>query len=105
MVFDPSNPVIDEDKFAKKDWTSSKFGHVQGKEEVPGNMPEGHGFGFAIVAKVDADHAGDTVARRSRTGFLACLNNLLVCWHSKKQMSVESSSFGSKFIVMKQTVL
>ena len=54
------------------------------------------------IEKVDADHAGDTVTRRSRTGFLIYLNNALVYWFSKKQTSVESSSFGSEFVAMKQ---
>ena len=53
-------------------------------------------------AKVDADHASDTVSRRSRTGLLVYLNCALVYWWSKKQTSVESSSFGSEFVAMKQ---
>ena len=36
------------------------------------------------------------------TGFLIYLNCALVYWWSKKQTSVESSSFGSKFVAMKQ---
>eukprot|EP00957_Ditylum_brightwellii_P013763 1037576-Ditylum_brightwellii.AAC.1 len=39
LVFDPSNPVGDELAFKQRDWTSSEFGHVQGKEEIPTNMP------------------------------------------------------------------
>jgi hypothetical protein len=39
IVFDPSDPVINENDFAAQDWTSSEFGHVQGKEELPGNQP------------------------------------------------------------------
>ena len=53
-------------------------------------------------AKVDADHAGDTITRRSRTGFLVYLNSAPIYRSSKKQASVESSSFGSEFIAMKQ---
>ena len=53
-------------------------------------------------AKVDADHASDTVSRRSRTGLLIYFNCTLVYWWSKKQTSVESSSFGSEFVAMKQ---
>ena len=53
-------------------------------------------------AKVDADHASDTVSRRSRTGFLMYLNCALVYRWSKKQTLVESSSFGSEFVAMKQ---
>ncbi len=102
LVYDPSDPVIDESKFEAKDWTSSEFGHIDGKEEIPANMPEPRGLGFVIVAKVDSDHASDTVTRRSRSGMFVWINNSLVHWWSKKQNSVETSSFGSEFTAMKQ---
>ena len=102
LVFDPSNPTINEQDFEKKDWTSSEFGHVKGREELPPNMPKPRGMGYTIVAKVDVDHASDTVTRRSRTGILVYLNCSLVHWWSKKQTSIESSSFGAEFIAMKQ---
>ena len=102
MVYDPSDPTIDESSFELRDWTSSEFGHLQGKEELPPNMPEPRGLGFTMRAKVDADHASDTTTRRSRTGFIVYLNCAPVYWMSKKQTSVESSSFGSEFIAMKQ---
>ncbi len=100
-MFDPSDPCVNESDFELQDWTSSEFGHLQGQEELPPNMPEPRGVGFVMRAKVDADHAGDTVTRRSRTGFLVYLNSALVCWLSRKQTSVESSSFGSEFVAMK----
>jgi hypothetical protein len=40
MVYDSSDPCIVESAFELKDWTSSEFGHLQGKEELPPNMPE-----------------------------------------------------------------
>ena len=70
MVLDPSDPVIDESKYQRRDWTSSEFGHLPAQRQVPPNMPEPRGLGFTVKAKVDADHATDTVTRRSRTGFL-----------------------------------
>jgi hypothetical protein len=74
MVFDPSDPVIDQGQFELRDWSSNEFGHVQGKEELPHRMPEPRRRGFIIRAKADADHASDTVTRRSQTGFIAYLN-------------------------------
>ena len=65
-------------------------------------MPEPRGQGFTMRVKVDADHASDTITRRSRMGVLVYLNCAPIYWWSKKQNSVESSSFGSKFIAMKQ---
>ena len=51
---------------------------------------------------VDSDHAGDQITRRSRTGFLVYLNSALIYWSSKKQTTVETSSFGNEFMAMKQ---
>ncbi len=102
LVYDPSDPVIDETKFEAKDWASSEFGHLGGKEEIPSAIPEPRGMGFTISSKVDASHADDTVTRRSRTGFLVWINCSLVHWWSKKRTSVETSSFGSEFVAMKQ---
>jgi hypothetical protein len=102
MVFDPSDPVVGESLFELHDWTSSEFGHVQGKEELQRNTLEPHGLGFTMRAKVDADYASDTVTRRSCTGFIIYLNCAPIYWSSKKQNSVEMSSFGSEFVAMKQ---
>ena len=98
LVYDPGDPVVDENDFKRRNWASSEFGHVEEKEEFHAKMPEPRGHGFTMRAKVDADHASDTVLRRSRTGFLIYLNFALVYWWSKKQTSVESSSFGSEFV-------
>ena len=101
MVYDPSDPGIDDALFEKQDWASSEFGDTL-SETLPSNMPEPRGMGFIMNAKVDADHAADTTTRRSRTGFLVYLNSAPIYWLSKKQISIESSSFGSEFTAMKQ---
>ena len=101
MVFDPSDPDIDESIFERKDWSSSEFGNNL-KEMIPENMLVPRGIGFIVSANVDADHAADTITRRSRTGFLVYLNSALIHWNCKKQTCIESSSLGSEFIAMKQ---
>ena len=103
LVYDPSDPVVEQNVFERRDWASSEFGSVQGKDEIPSNMPESRGLGFIMRAKVDADHASDTTTRRSRMGFLVYLNCAPIYWWSKKQNSVESSSFGSEFIAMEES--
>lgn len=54
-----------------------------------------------MKAYVDADHAGNLLTRRSRTGFLVYLNMAPIYWLSKKQTSIETSTFGSEFVAMK----
>ena len=39
--------------------------------------------------------------RRSRTGYVAFLNNSPVSWYSKKQGGIETSFFSSEFIALK----
>ena len=101
LVFDPSDPVIDEYKYQRRDWTLSEFGHLQGKPTFPPNAPAPRGLGFIIREKVHADHGADTVTRRSRTGFLVYINSALVYFMSKKQTIVETSSFASEFTAMR----
>ena len=45
-----------------------------------------------MSAKVDADHAADTVTRRSRTGFFVYLNCAMIYWSSKKHKRVSSQA-------------
>ena len=80
MVYNPSQPEIDKAAFERKDWTLSEFGHLQGREELLPKIPEPHGIGLTVVAKVDVDHIAYTVTRRSCTGFLVSLNSALVYW-------------------------
>ena len=102
LVFDPSDHMVDESAFERKDWASSEFGHLlEEKKELPPNMPQPRGVGFITRAKVDADHAADTITRRSITGFIVYANCAPIFWYSKKQNSVEWSSFGSEFMAMK----
>jgi hypothetical protein len=70
-------------------------------EELPPNAPRPRGIGFTMRAYVDADHASETVTRKSRTGFVVFLNNSPIHTVSKKQTGVETSSFGSEFTAMK----
>ena len=50
---------------------------------------------------MDADYAGDSITRRSRMGYIIFINNAPVYWMSKKQNSVETSTYGSKFTAIK----
>ena len=100
LVFDPTFPDIDEEAFCKRDWASSEFGHLVDQEELPSMMKEPRGKSVVVSALVDADHAADTVTRRSRTGYIVYVNSAPIYYLSKKQNSVESSSFGSEFCEM-----
>ena len=48
IVYDPTDPVIDEAAFEAKDWNPSEFGHIDGRETLPDKLPEPRGRGFMI---------------------------------------------------------
>ena len=53
---------------------------------------------------VDADHAGCRETRRSHTGIIIFVQRMPIIWYSKRQNTVESSTFGSEFVAMKTAV-
>ena len=70
-------------------------------EDVPDNAPPPRGASVQINIYVDSDHAGNKVTRRSQTGILIFLNMAPISWFSKRQNTVESSTFGSELIALK----
>ena len=71
---------------------------------LPPNMPSPRGLPVVISAFVDADHAGNKVTRRSHTGIIIYINSAPIIWYSKRQNTVESSTFGSEIIALKIAV-
>ena len=70
-------------------------------DELPHNMPKPRGNPISISIFVDADHAGNRVTRRSHTGIVIFCNLAPIIWYSRRQNTVETSTFGSEFIALK----
>ena len=70
-------------------------------DERPHNMPKPRGNPVSISIFVDADHAGNRVTRRSHTGIVIYCNLAPIVWYSRRQNTVETSTFGSEFIALK----
>ena len=51
-----------------------------------------------ISGYFDADHAGCLQTRRSTTGIIMFLNGTPVKWFSKRQSTIESSTYGSEIV-------
>ena len=99
IAFDPSYPAIDSEQWTRREWRSL-YGEEL-KEEILPNAPEPPEMEFILRTYVDADHAGDRLTRRPRSGMLVLINSAPIYWLSKKKMSVETSSLGSKLVAMK----
>jgi len=101
MVFDDTVPTVDEEAFQKCDWEEYYPG---AREVTPPNAPEQRGKMVSMSCFVDADHAGCRVTRRSHTGIVIFVNRAPILWYSKRQNTVETSTFGSEFIALKTAV-
>ena len=101
LFFDPNHPVISENKFQKFDWEDF---YKDAKEEIPLDAPEPRGNPVSIHCFLDASHASDKVTRRSQSGILIFVNMAPIIFYSKRQNSVETSTFGSEFTTCKQGV-
>jgi hypothetical protein len=101
LAFDSQHPMIDESRFEKCDWHDFYRG---AQEPIPGDAPEPRGNVVSTHCFVDADHAGNRVTRRSQSGILLFINTAPILWFSKRQNTVETSTFGSEFVAMRIAV-
>jgi hypothetical protein len=86
LVMDDTLPSYEDERFAKCD------------------APKPRGKSVTMTCFVDADHAGCLVTRRSHTGVIIFVNCASILWYSKRQNTVELSTFGSEFIAAKTAV-
>jgi hypothetical protein len=98
LAFSACPSLVDEIAFHSFDWT--KY-YPDAAEAAPTSMPEPRGKSVITTCFVDADHAGCRVTRRSQTGILIFVRRSPLLWYSKRQNTVETSTFGSEFIAMK----
>ena len=85
----------------KCDWSEH---HCQAGEAIPPDALEAWGLPVSMTCFIDADYAGCHVTRHSQSGIIIFVNWAPILWFSKQQNTIESSTFGSEFIAMKQVV-
>jgi hypothetical protein len=68
------------------------------EEEISNDLPAPKRPKFKMTVYVDANHTHDLVTRRSITGIILMLNNIPVRWMSKRQITVETSTYGSELV-------
>ena len=52
----------------------------------------------------DSDHVGDPVSRRSISGFILYVLDVLVSWQSKSQMRISLSSSDMEYVALSEAV-
>ena len=98
IVFDPTEPDIDEPQFIRKIDLSSNVVNVMNSCPFVLPIPVEQD----MRASVDLDHVGDNMTQRLRLCFVVLLNLTSSHWFSMNQTSVQASTFGLEFITKKQ---
>ena len=80
-------------------WTYSVCGNVH--EILPDDMPDPLGKAVITTTPMDANLNHCSATRKSLTGCLHFVNKTPVDWHSKKQATVETPTYGSEFVAAK----
>jgi hypothetical protein len=89
---------LDHSIYPVDDHPNWKDFYPDAKEVIPNDLPMSKGPKVRMTVYVNADHAHDLVTRRSITGILMMLNNSPIRWVSKRQKTVETSTYGSELV-------
>ena len=101
IAFDPDHPFIDDQRFKKHNWYDF---YPDAKEAITGYMHPPRWNSVTTNCFEDADLSGNTVTRRSQTGILIFVNRDPIIWHSKRQNTVEASTYGSDIVAINNAV-
>ena len=100
LSFDPLYHNHAHSKDTNKTIRDMKEVYVDAIEGLPSNAPKPQGKSVQINCFVDADHGGDKITRQSQTRIILFENSAPLIWYSKRQNTVESSTFGAEFLAL-----
>jgi hypothetical protein len=78
------------------DWTYTVYGNT--KEVLPKDAPEPLGEHETLPYYIDANLMHNITTGKSVTGVLHLIKKTPLDWYSKKQVTVETETFGSEFV-------
>ena len=102
IIFDNSYP--DHSKFATNSDVNWNDFYPDAEEAIPTVMPKAFGNPVRITCYVDADYAHCKLTRRSVTGIVLFVNNTPIRWLSKRQKTVETSTYGSELVAARMAI-
>ena len=103
IPIDVNDPPIRKEAIITQGQNWIEF-YPDAEEDVPHDALLPLGEVATMTVFVDADHARDKVTRRSVTGIILLVNNTPLVWISKRQKTVETSTYGSELVAARIAV-
>ena len=75
--------------------------YADASEDLPTNAQALQGKSIHLNCFVDANHGGNRVTRWSQIGIILFKISAPLLWYSKRQNTVESSTFGLEFVALR----
>jgi len=101
IIIDPNYPDHAQFDVANYDHLREFYPDVEEMISGEDERPQAKAPPVRITVYQDDDHAHDILTPRSATGVLLLLNNTPVKWISKRQKTVETSTYGSELVAAK----
>jgi hypothetical protein len=98
IVFDPLEKLHDGVEWVTHDWKQF-YPDITG-EVMPPGRPKPRGKAVQINIFCDAAHATCHMTQRSTTGIMIFINGSPTSWYSKRQNTIDASTFGSEFVAL-----
>ena len=103
LYLDPRTMNLNHDQ-VRSNATEFRAIYRDAKEVIPPRMPKPRGREVDTRVFVDASHAANRQTRQSHTGYVIFVQSAPIMWFSKRQNTIEASTFGSEFIAMKACI-
>ena len=78
------------------DWQKSIYGNV--KKTIPHDAPKPYGPNVIMTTYINQNLCHDYVTGRSKTGVIHLSNQTVIYYFSKKQLLVETATYGSEYM-------
>jgi hypothetical protein len=101
IVFDPTQPNYEGLEFNEYDWS---YTYQDAKEDIPDVMPEPFTPNLGITVYADSNHGNCLATRRSTTSILLTLGKTPIFTYSKRQNTIESSTYGAEFFAARTAI-
>ncbi len=103
LFMDTTLPHIDYGEFKTNPQDFAEY-YQDVHDHLPHDMPSPRGASVSITAFVDASFAQNKKTRKSHPGFIIFANRDPITWFSKRQSTVETSTFSAEFMAMKSCI-
>jgi len=95
IKFDTGEPNYNGIEFLEHDW---KQIYPYAEEDIPDDAPPPVTQPIQLTVYADASHGSDLLTRHSVTGILVALNKTVIKTYSKRQNTVETSTYGAELV-------